>query len=31
MIAALQEKDQKIALAATEFWSGIALERCNTP
>jgi hypothetical protein len=23
MIAALKEKDQKLALAATEFWSGI--------
>lgn len=30
-IAALGERDQKIALAATEFWSGIVLDRCETP
>eukprot|EP00347_Sterkiella_histriomuscorum_P007650 403348104 len=31
MINALKENDQKIALAATEFWSGIVSQRCNTP
>ncbi|CDW78644.1 transportin-1 isoform 1 [Stylonychia lemnae] len=31
MINALREKDQKIALAATEFWSGIVSQKCNTP
>lgn len=31
MNAALKEKDQKLALAATEFWSGIVVVASGDP
>lgn len=31
MIKALMENDQKVALAATEFWSGMLLNHCEDP